>query len=467
MMRKPRVLVLAEECNPEFVSVPLVGWSHYLALSEIADVHLVTQIRNRPALLRFGLTEGRDVTFIDSEAVARPAYLLRPYLGAGGGKGWTIITALLSLTYPYFEHLLWNQFGPRITAGQFDIVHRIVPLSPTTPSLIAAHCKRAGVPFILGPLNGGLPWPRAFTRERRREREWLSYFRGLYKCLPDYHATWRNASAVLIGSRNTWSQVPRQYRHKCFYMPENAIDPSRFTAKRTRRAQRPIRVTFVGRLVPYKGPDMLLEAAADLIRSGDLTVEIIGDGPLLPELKSLVSREKLSRGVTFTGWLDHHQIPARLADSDLLGFPSIREFGGGVVLEAMAVGTPPLVVDYGGPAELVTDQTGFLIPLGSRSQIIASVRQQLDQIVADPSLIESRSAPAMRRAREQFTWQAKALQTLSLYHYILGQTDSPPDFPMPLPDLSEPHNYAMAPLLQTQPYETQNPRIAIRGFKTA
>jgi glycosyltransferase involved in cell wall biosynthesis len=432
-----RVLVIAEAANPEWVSIPLEGWSHSEALRRVADVHLVTQIRNRDAIRRAGLDDD-CFTAVDTERLARPLCRLSQVLRGGGGKGWTIQTAIETFGYYYFEHLVWQAFGKPIAAGEFDIVHRIVPLSPTTPSLLAAKCAAAGVPFVMGPLNGGVPWPRAFDAARRREREWLSYIRAAHKLMPGYRRTRRNAAAIIIGSRDTWEQMPRRYHDKCVYIPENAVDPERFSRCRTRTASLPLRLVFVGRLVPYKGADMLLEAAAPLIRAGEAVVEIIGDGPQMGELKAFVDRAEIAGGVTFAGWVQHEKVQNHLIESDLFVFPSIREFGGAVVLEAMGVGLVPMVVDYGGPGELVTRNTGFAVPLGDRGSIVLALRRALMQLVDQPWLIDQRSEAARRRVLSQFTWDAKARQVIEVYEWVLGRRSAKPDFGMPLADAQVP-----------------------------
>lgn len=235
-----RVLAIAEAANPEWVSVPLVGWSLVEALRDKVDVHLVTQVRNRDAILRTGLQEGRDFTAIDSEAVARPVYRAGELLRLGKGKGWTVVTALSArLSYPHFERLVWRQFREPLAAGAFDVVHRITPLTPTANSSLASRTAALGVPFILGPLNGGVPWPPGFDRERRREQEWLSYLRGAYKLSLARRWMLEESRVIIAGSDHTAGELPARHRGKLARIPENGIDPRRFTARARPRPAAP------------------------------------------------------------------------------------------------------------------------------------------------------------------------------------------------------------------------------------
>lgn len=426
-----RALLIAEAANPEWVSVPLAGWSHSRAIAALVNAQVVTQVRNREAFLRAGCVEGRDFTAIDSESIAKPIERISSLLRGGAGKGWTTGVALSSLAYYYFEHLVWRKFGRQIANGEFDVVHRITPLSPTTPSLLARRCYQVGVPFVIGPLNGGLPWPKGFNALRHQEKEWLSYVRSIYKLLPGYRSTRKYAAAIVIGSCETWNQMPAQYHDKCVYITENGILPERFTLRRTHQASHPIKVIFIGRIVPYKGADILIEAAAPLIRSRLLKLEIVGDGPDMPKLKTLVNQEELENGVELTGWVEHSQVQERLANADVFAFPSIREFGGAVVVEAMALGLVPVVMNYGGPGEIVTETTGYTVPIGSRAEIVMHFRDILSRLAADPHGLTEIGQLAQSRALKLFTWDAKARQMIEVYRWLLGQRTDKPSFGMP------------------------------------
>ena len=415
-----RVLLVAESANPEWVSVPLVGWAHSRAIASLVDAHLVTQVRNRGAITRAGL--GADqFTAIDSEVVAKWVAKLASVARGGRNRGWTTAQALSSISYYFFEHLVWRQFGARIASGEFDVVHRLTPVSPAKPSLLASWCKQVNAPFVLGPINGGVPWPKHMKDVQRREGEWLSCLRPLRRLLPGHLSMLRDASAILVGSRTSFNELPRIYKRKAHYLPENAIDPARFWMRRTRTARVPLRLVFAGRLVPLKGVDILIEAAMPLVDRRLIELTIVGDGPEMQSLRDLASDDgRVDRGIRFTGWVDHRALQQEIADSDLFVLPSIREFGGAVVMEAMAVGSVPVVVDYAGPGETVTDDVGYRVPLGSRAELVASFRALFERLLRQPEEIDDKSRRAWSHAREELTWEAKARRTVSVYRNVIA-----------------------------------------------
>ncbi|WOO42027.1 glycosyltransferase family 4 protein [Rubellicoccus peritrichatus] len=435
MSQKPRILVIAEAANPELTSVALIGYSLSQALRGVASVHLVTELRNNDCLLKAGLSTD-DFTAIDNRAAQGLAFKVAKILRGGNSLGWTIYSAFANLAYPLFEKKIWQQFGDSLKRGDYDLVHRITPLSPTSASPLAKHLARINVPFVIGPLNGGIPWPDGFNHLRRAEREWLSYIRGLYKLTPGLKYTRRSAAAILLASRHTFNEVTDKdhaLRSKAIYLPENAIDSERFPEAKpmpTSKEAKPLSVAFIGRLVPYKGADIVLEAAASLIREGKLTVDIIGDGDEMPRLKSIVAKEKIEAGVDLPGWVPHEKLGERLSEADIFAFPSVREFGGGVVLEAMALGLCPIVADYGGPAELIPEGCGFKLPMGNRENLLRGLNQQLATLCDQPDKVNQIGARAMRFARENFTWEAKASQIRAVYDWVLSGGDKP-DWGMP------------------------------------
>lgn len=417
--RQPRVLLIAEACNPEWTSVPLVGFRLYKALQHVADITLVTQIRNKPALLRHA-PENEKVHFIDSELLARPFARLGTLLTLGRGVGWTTKQAVGWLPYLYFEHLVRKRFQRHLEAGIYDIIHRITPLTPTYPSPIVGHTS---VPFIVGPINGGLPWPKGTTRVRLAEAEWLSYCRNAHRLLPYFRRTYRKAACIIAGSRYTLSSLPPEALARSTYIPENGIDPDCFNANNRPLPSRvrPFRVLFAGRLVPYKGASLVLDAIASsqiLRRTAELV--IAGDGPERFRLETAAEARGMREHTRFLGAIEQPRLVEHYRNASVFAFPSLREFGGAVVMEAMACGLPCIVADHGGPAEYVTEETGIRLPVGSRSEMVSAMTSALERLALNGDLLDDMSSAGIARARACYTWQVKANQIRELYDRVLG-----------------------------------------------
>jgi glycosyltransferase involved in cell wall biosynthesis len=427
---RPRVLVLAESANPDWASVPLEGWSLSAALRNVADVELATHVRNRSAIENTGLGDVLHAHYIDNEWLARPLHGAVEALRKATGIGWSLTTTAIGITYYEFERKVWAALGERIRNHDFDIVHRVNPLSPTIPSLLARRCEQADVPFVWGPINGGVPWPAEFRREQRREGEWLVHLRGAARLMPGTSSTRRSTAAFIVGSISAAEQLAAQAR-KSVYIPENGIDLERLTADDARQPGKPVRIAFVGRLVPYKGADILIEAVEPMITSGDVIVDVIGDGPEMARLQEMVSSRGLQHGVMLEGWVDHRDLAKRLSQASLFGFPSIREFGGAVVVEAMSLGLVPIVADYAGPAEHVTASSGVRVPMGTRDELVVGFRDAIRSLVDAPDRVAAMSEAATRRARTQYTWERKAEQIAEVYAWVRGLAPKP-DFGCPI-----------------------------------
>jgi glycosyltransferase involved in cell wall biosynthesis len=416
MNKKLRVLVIAEACNPSFTSVPLIGYNltHALALRDDLEITLVTHIRNKTALEMDPLSKH----FIDNEAIARPLHKLGHFLRGDKGLSWTIGTAMSWPGYMYFEKMLFRQFRSKFNDQQFDVIHRITPLTPTMGSPLASLVT---TPMVIGPLNGGLPWPKEYPELRRQEREWLVPVRNLYKHLPFFSSTYKRLAAVISGSKHTATEVPINFSGQRFEMPENGIDTLRFPLDRVwLETGKPFRFITVGRLVPYKGTDMVLDAMAEseILRQCELTV--VGDGPQRQTLEEQVSRLDLVGNVRLLGWKSQSELSAELREAQVFVFPSLREFGGGAVLEAMASGLPCVIADYGGPAELVDSSCGILLPLTPRAEMVSNLRHAMEHLVNDPAHCKTLSKNGIEKVRSHFTWSAKAKKIVGIYRCVIN-----------------------------------------------
>jgi glycosyltransferase involved in cell wall biosynthesis len=424
--KKYRVLVLADDCNPDWPSLPVVGYQAARALADVADVTLATHVRNRREIERDGCGRA-TVVYLDNEYIARPMFKLGKLIRGGHSVGWTTNIAMTYPSYLAFEYEAYKRFKKDFKQRRFDIIHRITPMSPTIPSPLAKWSK---IPFVLGPLNGGLPWPPGFDGERAREREWLVRFRSAYRALPYYRSTYRRSAAVLAAFAHTAADLPAAAQPHTLDFPEVGLNPDLFwqAEKPHRPSETPLTFLFVGRLVPYKCPDIVLRAFAASPALRHHRLLIVGDGPERASMEQFIADQNLAPCVQMLGWKTQKEVGELMRQSDVFAFPSIRELGAGVVVEAMACGLCCLVVDYGGPGGLIAPDRGIKVPLGTREALTTAFTAEMQTLAAAPQKASALGQAARDYALRELSWHAKAQKTLEVYKWVLGHRATPPNF---------------------------------------
>ena len=159
-------------------------------------------------------------------------------------------------------------------------------------------------------------------------------------------------------------------------------------------------VLFVGRLVEVKGVEVLLEASRlALTRAPSLELILVGDGPSRPRLERQ-AREKLGARARFVGPLPPEKIARWMAAADVVCLPSYSEGCPNVVIEALACGRPVVASAVGGVPELVTADTGILVPPGQPAVLAEALREALERHW-DPQVIAGRRRRGWDRVAEE------------------------------------------------------------------
>jgi glycosyltransferase involved in cell wall biosynthesis len=385
------ILLSAYACEPGKGSEPGVGWHWAVELARAGHhVTIITRSNNREGIERALLTEPA-ASHLDFHYCDLPAWARR---WKKGGRG------------VHLYYLLWQAFaygvGRRLVRTRhFDLVQHITFVSARQPSFMGL----LGVPFVFGPVSGGETAPMKLRgvmppADRRRERlrdliNWAVRFDPLL------HLTFASAKRILVTSASTRELVPRLYRRKVDIRFAIGIDAPARPATRTASAT--FKVLYAGRLVGLKGLPLAIEAFARFHKEvPDSSFTIVGSGPMLQQLTDLERSLGTGDSVVHIPEIAQDALLAMYADFDVLLFPSLRESGGMVVLEAMACGTPVVCLDQNGPGTLVDHTCGKAVRAGSttRAEVVDQLAAALHDLATDPSLRRKLSEGARVRAHE-------------------------------------------------------------------
>jgi len=172
-------------------------------------------------------------------------------------------------------------------------------------------------------------------------------------------------------------------------------------------------ILYVGRIVREKGIFTLLDAFEKLRKQGkDVSLVLVGEGPLKEDLAKEVLRRKLNDRVKLAGFVDEKKLVSLYNSSDAFVLPSHYEPFGMVALEAMASRVPVVVSDVGGLSEIVEDGiTGVKVPAANPSTLAEGILRVLE----DRELSEQLKENAYRAVQERYRWDMIAEKTIEAY----------------------------------------------------
>lgn len=228
-------------------------------------------------------------------------------------------------------------------------------------------------------------------------------------------AVLRQADACIAGNREG-AQIWRDkgFRGPIEVIPQFGVDTEIFVPRAVKKSA--FTIGYVGRLVEEKGPDLLLQAVADL--KGDWKLEIVGSGPMQGALVALADRLGLRDCVAFHPWLPSAQLPALYPTFDALVLPSRskpnwKEQFGRVLIEAMACVVPVVGSSCGEIPHLI-GEAGLIFPEGD----VEALRLHLARLMSDAGLRRDLAARGRERVLQHYTQKRIAAATAEVYRAV-------------------------------------------------
>ncbi len=415
-MKRPKVLASAYACHPaprpeHYPGEAVLGWALVREMARFADVHVMTHTMNREGLE--GFATAHDLGAIQFHFVELPRGLHRALRNRHYGSR--------------FSYFLWQKKAGRIAARLhgdegFDLFHQITFSNDWMPSFAGPALP---IPFVWGPIGGGQRVPKEMmsvlgARERFRERSRI-FLQSLWRMTPARTRCAEKASVILVCNKETKEKL-EPWTGKVRDFPVNGISREDLSGSGpSNGAGTGFRILYAGRFDGIKGLPLALDAFASFHREHpEAILEFVGEGPEERRIRSLALRLGLGRAIRIVSWLSRPELFSRMRESDVFFFPSLRDGGGAVVIEAMASGLPVLCLDTGGPGFHVRPEWGIKVAPGNPPAVATAFAAALEDLAHDRARATGLKLEARRRVEEYYLWDRLGERLKGIYDEVLS-----------------------------------------------
>jgi glycosyltransferase involved in cell wall biosynthesis len=421
-----RICIVADNASARFGGEAILPLHYFRQLRQRGiEVWLVAHDRVRAELEALLPDEIDRMRFVSDSAIHRLLFRLSGFLPR------RIAESTLGLVM-----LMYTQWTERAVVRQLirehgiDVLHQPAPVAPSYPSMFFGLER----PLIIGPMNGGMDYPPAFrSADSLLSRIFVALARPLTTIANLLLPGKRDAAVLLVANQRTAAALPAGYRGRVVKLVENGVDLSTWKLNTgdvsfSSKQRTPNRFVFIGRLVDWKALPIVFEAMTQV---PEAMLEVIGDGAMRQAWQQEAERLGLGDRVHFRGWQSQQECAEALASATALVLPSLYECGGAVMLEAMAMARPVIATDWGGPADYLDSETGFLIPPESHEALVAGFAEAMQRLIGDPELPARMGAKARQKLVARFTWQMKIDRILEVYGSVITPRPTRPIENMP------------------------------------
>jgi glycosyltransferase involved in cell wall biosynthesis len=197
----------------------------------------------------------------------------------------------------------------------------------------------------------------------------------------------------------------------------NAADPDVFDISRVARKPLPFAdgkiIGFVGGFYPWHGLDLLLSAFQSVAQKvGDARLLLVGDGPMMAEIRQRVDQSGLGDRVVLTGKVPHQDLPGYIANFYVGVMPDSNDYGSPMkIFEYMSMGKPVVVPDYPPLLDVVNDnEEGRVFPARNVQEMAAC----LEMLLTDTMAYQRMAEQARRKIVTKHNWLDNGRAILSL-----------------------------------------------------
>jgi len=184
-------------------------------------------------------------------------------------------------------------------------------------------------------------------------------------------------------------------------------------------------VLSAGSLITVKGFGLAIKAFKEFVdKYPDAMLRIIGSGPEESRLRALIGRLQLDDKVHLVGAMSRDELMSEMASCDAFLFPSLRDGGGTVVIEAMSVGKPVVCLDTGGPGMHITDECGIKVAPSDRQATIHGLSLALERLFLEEQLRFDLGQAARVRAECLYHWDRLGERLMEIYDHAVHAPSS-------------------------------------------